>query len=83
MKNIKKYFNTFYRPAFLTLSIGLALFSLTLCALAINLRADILAGESDVIYRYPKMMEQILFPLYILLPITFVVDFNERKKKAD
>lgn len=82
MKNIKRYINTMYFPAFVALSIGLALFSIMLCALAINLRADILSGKSDMIYRYPQMIEKIVFPLYILLPVTFVVDMNERKKKS-
>lgn len=83
MKNLKIYLNTFYRPAFITLSMGLAIFSVALCLLALNLRADILAGESDIVYRYPQMIEKVLFPIYILLPITFIVDINERKKGTD
>lgn len=82
MRKFKKYINTFYRPAFLTLSIGLGIFALSLCILATDLHSEILAGESDIIYRYPKMLEEILFPLYILLPVTFIVDLNERKKRS-
>jgi hypothetical protein len=51
-----------------------------MCILAFNLRVDIIAGESDVIYIYPKMIEKILFPLYILLPSTLAVDIKERSK---
>ncbi len=82
MKKIKRYFNTFYPPAFFTLCVGLAIFSITLCLIAINLRLDILAGESDMIYKYPKMIDKILFPVYILLPITMAADLNERNKKS-
>lgn len=79
MKNARKYFNSFYPPAFLTLCIGLAIFSLAITILAVNLHMDLLAEKTDIIYRYPKMIEEILFPLYILLPVIFVVDLNERK----
>lgn len=81
MKSFKKYINTMYNPAFVMLCVGLTIFSITLCALAINLRADILSGKSDMIYRYPQMIEKVVFPLYILIPIIFVVDMNERSKK--
>lgn len=83
MKKMKIYLNTFYRPAFLVLCLGLTVFSLTLITLSVNLHQEMLAGESDIIYRYPQMIEKILFPLYILLPTIFTVDMNERKKKAD
>ena len=82
MKKFGAYINTFYRPAFIALCVGLAIFALSLCALATSLHKEILAGESDVIYRYPKMLEEILFPVYILLPVTFVIDLNERKKRS-
>ena len=82
MRKIRNYINSIYRPAFIMLCIGLSIFSATICILAVSLRADMLSGSSDVIYRYPKMIEKILFPLYILLPITFVVDLNERKNKS-
>lgn len=80
MRKLKLYINSMYTPAYLALCIGLAIFSLSLCLLAINLRIDILAGESDMIYRYPRMIEEILFPLYILLPTTFAIDIKERSK---
>ena len=82
MKNLKIYINTIYKPAFITLCAGLALFAIALGILAVNLHTEILTGESDVIYRYPDMIEKILFPLYILLPTVFIVDLNERKRKA-
>ena len=82
MKRFKLYINTFYRPAFIALCIGLAIFSLSLCIFATNLRADIIAGESDFIYKYPVILEKILFPIYILIPVTLIVDLNERKKRS-
>ena len=81
MKKIRFYINTMYPPAYWMLCIGLAIFSFMLCWLAINLRADILAGKIDTIYTYPKMIEEILFPIYILLPTTFAIDIKERSKK--
>ena len=80
MKNLAIYINTMYPAAFRVLSIGLAIFSLSLILLATSLRGELLAGESDIIYRYPDMIEKILFPIYILIPITTIIDLNERKK---
>lgn len=81
MKKLKNYVNSMYPPAFLVLCAGLTFFSVTLCLLAVSLRSDMLAGESDVIYRYPKLIEKIVFSLYILLPVTFAVDTKERSKR--
>ncbi len=80
MKNLILYINTMYPAAFRVLSLGLAIFSLSLILLATSLRGEILAGESDIVYRYPDMIEKILFPLFILIPITILTDLNERKK---
>lgn len=80
MRKFGFYINTMYRPAYFMLCIGLSVFSFMLCILAISLHADILAGESDIIYRYPKMIKEILFPIYILLPTIFAVDIRERNK---
>lgn len=80
MRSLIKYINTMYRPSYRLLSFGLFAFSLMLTALAICLRCEMLAGESDVIYRYPDMLNQILYPLYILIPIALCMDLNERKK---
>ena len=82
MKKIKSYINTIYRPAFIFLCICLALFSLTLSILAVNLRTDMMEGKSDILYRYPDMLERIVFPLYISIAIIFVIDLNERKNKS-
>lgn len=82
MRKIRNYINSIYRPAFIMLCSGLAIFSVTICILAVSLRMDMLSGASDVIYRYPQMIEKILFPLYILFAITFVVDLNERTNKS-
>ena len=82
MKKVKKYLETMYRPSFLMLAAGLAVFSATLIYLSVLLRADLAAGDSDIIYRYPKMLESICLPLYIFLPVTLFVDLNERKKNT-
>ena len=79
---MKKYINTMYRPAFLILCVGLSIFACSLLALAINLRMDMLSNQGGILHRYPQMLEKIIFPLYILLPVTFVIDLNERNKKS-
>ena len=81
MNKLKNYINSMYPPAFIVLSLGLAVFSLTLCILAVNLRIDFLLGESDIVYRYPKMIEEIIFPLYILFPVVLAVDTKERYRR--
>ena len=80
MKNINTYIGTMYPPAFRTLCMGLSIFALTLCIFAVSLRGEILAGESDFIFRYPKMLEEIMMPICVLIPIVIVVDLNERRK---
>lgn len=80
MKKLAHYINTMYPLSYHALATGLAIFAVSICIFALSLHGEILAGESDVIYRYPKMLEEILFPLFILIPLTLVVDFNERKK---
>ncbi len=80
MKKFIIYINSMYRPSFILLCLGLAVFSFMLILLALNLHSEILAGSSDVIYRYPKMLEKIIFPLYLLLPTSFAMDTKERSK---
>ena len=82
MKALKRYINTMYSPSFYVLCIGLALFSILFGVIAINLRQEQLIGEINAAIKYPRMIEQAIFPLYILLPITICVDLNERKKKS-
>lgn len=77
---MRKYIKTMYRPSYIALCIGLFVFSISLVALAVSLRCEMLADESDLIYRYPKMIEKILFPLYIHIPVVLLIDLNERKK---
>ena len=79
---MKKYIQTMYRPAYITLCLGLFVFCVSLVALAISLRQEILSGATDIIYRYPKMIEKILFPLYIFIPVVFLIDLNERQNKS-
>lgn len=82
MKAIKNYFSTMYRPAYLVLCTSLFLFSIALLSLALTLHRELIAGESDLIYRYPKMIEDVIFPMIILLPVALASDINERKKKS-
>ena len=82
MKAVKHYIGTMYRPSYIVLCIGSALFAISLLILSLSMHQEILAGESDIIYRYPKMLEEVLFPLIIFLPITLGIDLNERKKKS-
>lgn len=82
MKRLIKYINSIYRPAFIVLCIGLAIFALSICILAVNMRLDMLSGESDILFKYPKLMNKVMFPLYILLFITLIIDLNERTKKS-
>lgn len=82
MKKLKRYVNTMYPPSFYVLCIGLAIFVLLLIAIALNLRGEQLLGEINATLKYPKMIEQAIFPLYILIPVTLCIDLNERKKKS-
>lgn len=79
---MKIYINTMYPLAFRALAIALTLFAGTLIALAVSLHQELMAGETDLIYRYPQMIEIILFPMLIILPTVIVIDLNERKKKS-
>ena len=67
MKAVKHYIGTMYRPSYIVLCIGSALFAISLLILSLSMHREILAGESDIIYRYPKMLEEVLFPLIIFL----------------
>ena len=81
MKRLNTYISTMYKPTFLLLVISLTVLSTLLLFIAVSLRQEILAGESDVIYRYPKMLEMILLPTAPTFPIIFAIDIKERKKK--
>ena len=81
MKKFNAYISTMYKPAFLLLVICLTVLSILLLFIAVSLRQDILAGESDVIYRYPQMLEMILLPATATFPIIIVIDIKERKRK--
>ena len=82
MKKIKIYINTMYRPSFTVLCIGLTLIALILVGIALSLRAEILSGESDVIYRYPKFIEELIIRIAIFVPTVLLIDLNERKKNG-
>ena len=81
MKKFNAYISTMYKPAFLLLVICLTVLSILLLFIAVSLRQEILAGESDVIYRYPHMLEIILFPTAPTFPIIIAIDIKERKRK--
>ena len=82
MKKAHHYINTMYPAAYRTLVLGLTLFAISIIAYALKLHSDLLAGDSDIIYRYPKILADILHPMAVLVPITILVDINERKKKS-
>ena len=81
MRKAFHYINTMYPAAYRTLVLGLTLFAISIIAYALKLHSDILAGDGDIIYRYPKMLASILHPMAVLVPITIAVDINERKKQ--
>ena len=81
MKKIFNYINTMYKPSFIVLCLGLSIIAITMIILAVSLRNEILAGESDIIYRYPKMLEEIMLRAAIFFPAVILIDLNERKKK--
>lgn len=81
MKKFYDYINTMYRPSFLALSFGLAVFALGLVLLSLDLHADILAGKVHLQNEYASMLSELTYPLCILLPLTMLVDLNERRKK--
>ncbi len=79
MKKIANYVNTMYRSSFIALCIGLTALSVAAIVLAVTLRCEILAGESDVIYRYPKMIKELLIRSIASFPIALLIDLNERR----
>ena len=81
MKRLCKYIGTMYRPSFIILCIGLAIFSISLTALAVSLRADILAEEYNAIYTYKVIIKELFIRSAIFFPVILLIDFNERKKK--
>ena len=81
MKKISNYINTMYRPSFIVLCIGLTIVALTMIILAVSMREEMLNGASDIIYRYPKMLEEIAQRSAIFFPAVFIIDLNERRKK--
>ena len=82
MKKIFNYINTMYKPSFAVLCIGLSIIALTMIILAISMRNEMLAGASDIIYRYPKMLEEIALRAAVFFPTVMIIDLNERRKKA-
>ena len=81
MKKIFNYINTMYKPSFIVLCIGLSIIAVTMIILAVSLQNEILAGESDIIYRYPKMLEEIALRAAVFFPAVILIDLNERRKK--
>lgn len=81
MKKISDYINTMYRPSFIVLCIGLTIVAVTMIILAVSMREDMLNGASDIIYRYPKMLEEIALRATVFFPAVLAIDLNERRKK--
>lgn len=82
MKKITQYINTMYRPSYIVLCIGLAVISLASIAIAIHIRNEMLAGKSDIIYIYPKIIEELFLRVIVFIPTVLLVDLNERKKRS-
>ncbi len=81
MKKFNKYISTMYRPSYIMLRAGLCLFSVGLILLSLDLRDAVALQKADIVGTYGAMLEELIFPMYILLPVTAAVDLNERKKK--
>lgn len=81
MKGIYRYINTMYRPSFVTLIFGLSMISAGLCALAVTLRQEQLSGTRGISLIYSSMLEELIFPLILLLAVTLAVDAAEREKR--
>ena len=82
MKKIFNYINTMYKPSFTMLCVGLSIIALTMIILAVSMRNEMLAGASDIIYRYPKMLEEILLRAAVFFPAVLIIDLNERRNKV-
>ena len=80
MKKIYKYISTMYRPAFITLTLGLSLFSAGLGTFAVTLRQELLAGARGVSLIYTPILEELILLLSPLLITVFAIDLIERKK---
>lgn len=81
MKHIYKYIRTMYRPAFITLTLGLSLFSAGLGMFAVTLRQELLAGARGVSIIYSPILEELILLLIPLLITVFAIDLIERKKQ--
>ena len=62
------------------LSLGLFIFSFSLCAIAVALCSDIRCGAEGLIYKYPIMLERITLPFIFLLGASLVIDINEKRR---
>lgn len=79
MKIFVSYIKTMYRPSYLAMCACLALFSVALVALAVNMRADMLSNYADIIGKYSDMLEEIILPVVVLYSLSLVIDLNERR----
>ena len=78
--HIIKHVNKMNALSFQMLRAGLFVFSSSLCALAVNLSQEARAGATDLIYRYPQMLEAITYPLVVLIAVALAIDVNEKQK---
>ena len=81
--HIIRHINKLSKASFKMLSWGLFIFSFSLCSLAVNLCGEYKSGASDLIYRYPQMLEEITLPLIFLVGVSLILDINEKRRQAD
>ena len=62
------------------ISLGLFVFSSSLCALAVKLCQEAGAGATDLMYRYPPMLEAITYPIIVLIAVALIIDVNEKQR---
>lgn len=77
--HIIRHINRMNRSSFSLLSLGLFIFSLSLCAIAVELCHDYRCGAQGLIYKYPIMLERITLPFVFLLGVSLIMDINEKR----
>ena len=81
--HIIRHINRMSSISFSMLSLGLFIFSCSLCALAVNLCHDYKCEAQDLIYRYPEMLEHITLPFIFLIGAALIIDINEKRKGSE
>ena len=81
--HIIHHINRMSKTSFNMLSLGLLVFSSSLCALAVNLCNDYRGVASDLIYRYPPLLEEITVPFIFLVGASLILDINEKRRQKN